>query len=116
MADVGTAAPNDNGDDIEADVDRPGPAMTEPDGREAPEPRLLRVVDGLGRLAPSIRATRLDLAEDEQRPPASDDVDLATLAAKVPIQDPEPHLPIETLGGMLSCITETGSRVHTRRG
>ena len=82
-------APGDeqHGDDVEADLDPPGPRLREPLVGEPPDPGRLRPRDRLHGQAVADPGAGLDLADHEAVPVGRDDVELAVAPAPVPGQD-----------------------------
>jgi hypothetical protein len=87
---LGAAVSNDNGDDIEPDVDGAGTPLTQPCGREASQTRLLGVPHSFGGHAPAIVLPGLHLTENDEIRASDNEIDLSGAATpEVPLDDRE---------------------------
>ena len=99
----------DRREDVEPDIDSAGAAIGHPPRRKPANPALLAPSHRLGGGAEAIRAPGLDLAENEERAPADDEVELTTRPAMVPLDHGEPK-PAEIVGGEIF----SGAAQHLR--
>ena len=113
MVDVDVAAaPDDNGNDVESNLDGTRITRRQPRGGGPAKVQLLRATHGLGGRSPPVSHARFHFAENDQPTPPGDEIDLDMARAEIPL-DYDESGPLEVSSGdVLPGDPERTARVH----